>query len=283
MRGTSLYAVLDLIAEETQQWQLQAAILRESIPLIERGRNQLAAAQARSRLAGSELMLNRYAQAESDLQESMRMIHSEPRTASTLTQQINISIGIAKVEMQRGEFQRSWERLGELQSIIGQLHDNLSLLDFYATLGEVCRNTGRHADAEAADRKAIVIFLASLGALDDPGDRLEWFHEASLAYRSLVQLKLNDGDPRGALETWESYRDIVSTPRQRNVLAPEVAGEPPNHAQNSSRTYLRPDVFRSQLPGGPGSREKILVYARASRGCLDGFRSSRSCRTSQSN
>jgi len=49
---------------------------------------------------------------------------------------------------------------------------NLSLLDFYATLGEVCRNTGRHAEAERADRKAISIFQSSLAALLDPRDRL---------------------------------------------------------------------------------------------------------------
>lgn len=272
VRGTSLYAVLDLIAEETQQWHLQEAILRESIPLVDRGRDQLAAAQTRSRLAGSELMLNQYRQAESDLQQSSQIFRSAPQTVSTLTQQVTVSVNMAKVEMQRHQFQRSWERLQSLQSVIASLHDNLSLLDFYATLGEVCRNTGRTIDAESADRNAIAIFQASLGALDDPGDRLVWFHEGSLAYRSLVQLKLNEEDFQGAFETWEAYRDVISTPpHQGNVLAPEVAGERSHFAQNSSRTYLGPDASRSQPLG---SREKLLAYARLPEGMFGWIRSS---------
>jgi CHAT domain-containing protein len=278
VRGTSLYAVLDLIAEDTQQWHLQEAILRESIPLMDRGRDPLAAAQTRSRLAGSELMLNQNEQAEADLEQSLQIFRSAPSTTSTLTQQITISVSLAKAEMQSRQFHRSWERLQSLQPIILNLHDNLSLLDFYATLGEVCRNLGRGADAELADRKAIAIFQSSLAVLDEPGDRLAWLHEASTAYRSFVQLKLNENDPLEALAIWEAYRDNISPPRKKNAPGAAPARNRLESGRNESRTRLDPESFHWQFTGDHG---KSLTYAKLPDGMFVWVRSSQGVKWAQ--
>jgi CHAT domain-containing protein len=249
VRAISLYAVLDLVSEETQQWHLQEAVLKESISLVDRGADQLAAAQTHSRLAGCELMLNHYEQAESNLQQSLRLFRSAPSTNATFAQELTVSVNQAKTEMQSRQFKKSWERLHSLEPIITNLHDNLSRLDFYGTLGEVYRNLGRQADAEFADRKAIKIFQSSLEGLDEPRDRLAWFHEASFAYRSLVQLKLNEKDPLGALQAWEAYHNSL-TPSFRSKSLGAMAIE-------KHRLGRTPPIAPTA-----GGAEKVLVYAK---------------------
>jgi CHAT domain-containing protein/tetratricopeptide (TPR) repeat protein len=278
VRGTSLYSVLDLIAEETQQWHLQEAILRESLPLMDRGKDPLAAAQTRTRLAGTELMLNQYEQAEADLEQSLQAFRSAPPTASTLAQQITVSVNLAKAEMQSREFQRSWERLQSLQPAVANLHDNLSLLDYYGTLGEVCRNLGRRDDAESADRKAIEIYQSSLAALDEPGERLAWFHEASFAYRSFVQLKLNENDALGALAIWEAYRNSSSLSHKKDSPGAAVSGNRLESGRNAATGTPGPGAFQRQLADG---QEKILTYAKLPDGMFVWIRSGQDVKVEQ--
>jgi CHAT domain-containing protein len=259
VRGASLYAVLDLMAEENEQWRLQEAVLKESIPLVDRGNDPLVSAQTRSRLASAELMLHRYDEAESALQKSLYLFRSAPQTFATRVQQATVSVNIAKVEMQTQQIHMSWTHLQTLRPIIEDLHENLSLLDYYATLGEVCRNTDRYREAEEADRKAIELFQSSLAGLNDPRDRMAWLHEASVAYRSLAQLKLNENDPAGALQAWEEYRDSIASASQRTVLSPAVI---------SRGSRLEKGSFESSM-SVPGLRkpevddhQKIIAYAK---------------------
>jgi CHAT domain-containing protein/tetratricopeptide (TPR) repeat protein len=247
IRGISFLDLLDLIAEETQQWRLQKAVLEESLPLVERQKDPLIVGQTRYRLAFSELMTQQNRAAEANLLEAARAFASAPKTDSTLAQETVVSISLAKAEMQRGDFRRSLDRLDSLRSTIKSLQDNLSLLDYYSTLGEVYRNLDETEAAELADRTAVEVFTKSLDSISAGRDRLTWYREASLAYRSLVQLRIDKNDPDGALNVWESYRKSALSTALRSF-----GGRDKGKRLSVSASSLHPDkeIIYVRLPGG---------------------------------
>jgi CHAT domain-containing protein len=202
----------------------------------------------------------------------MRLFHSVPQTASTLSQELVVSVNLAKVKMQSQQFVSSLAHLRSLQPRIEGLHENLSLLDFYATLGEVCRNMGLQIEAEAADREAIAVFQASLATLHDARDRLTWYHEASAAYRSLVQLKLQQKDAKGALETWESYRESIEPLHQGNPSRPIRA----NRRDGTKRSAGISVVISKAGASETYDRKKIITYARLPDGLFGWIRADKS-------
>ena len=212
VRGISIYALMDFVAEESRQWHTQAAALEETVRIAEEGRDRLYLAHTLSRRAGCELMLQERDQAQHDLSRAVAIFNAAPQTEATQKQELLVEINVAKAELDIGDYQESLKHLRAIRAQVDALHESLSRLDYYSAFGEALRKTGAWSQADGADRQAVVAFQAGLASLRDPRDRLAWYRRGSRAYRSFVQLKLNLKDPGGALKLWDSYRNAVSGP-----------------------------------------------------------------------
>lgn len=270
IRGISFYDLLDLIAEETQQWRLQEAVLKEALLLVDRQKDPLVSAQTRYRLACSELMLHKNDAAHVMLEDAARLFKTSPNTQSTIAQETIVNISLAKAELQNGDLEQSLQRLNSILPRMKSVRENLSALDFYSTLGEVYRHLGKTDESEIATGKAIAIFHHSLASLIDPRDRLSWYHEGSSAYRSLIQLRIEKNDIQGAFDLWEAYRGSAVTNRH-DLLSGDSSAEslPDQHGLASQLSVSN----RGEHQGALRPEFKVISYARLPRGLFGWIRS----------
>ena len=238
-RGESFCDLLDAIAEQKHQWYLQSAVLTESLSLFERDQDQLASAQVLVRLAGNQLMLHQTEGAKSLLTKALLIFRAAPQTPSTQSQELMVKINLAKAEAASHNYFTSASQLEALRPQLTHLHEDLSLIEFYTTLGEAYRKLGDETKAGESDLAAINIFKSGLASLDHARDRLTWHRQVSSAYRSLVQLRVQQNRTTEALSIWQDYRR---------------AGLP-------SRLDLASAKAEEAVSDGAGERKTTIVYA----------------------
>lgn len=240
-RGESFYDLLEEMAERKQQWHLQSVLLMESLSLIERGQDRLAEAQVLVRLAASQLMLHHSEKARDLLSRALVLFHAAPQTPATLSQELMVRIDLAKAEADSHDYATAVSQLEPLRPQVAQLHEDLSLIEFYTTLGEAYRKLGNQAHAVDCDLAAISIFQTGLSSLNRARDRLTWYRTVSSAYRSLVQLRISQNQTTEALAIWQEYRQsgLPSSPHSSS-----------SHPQVHPSSYTpRPEIEDPQ--GGP--------------------------------
>jgi len=242
-RGESFCDLLDIAAEENRQWHLQSAVLSEALSLLELQSDRIAEAQVMMRLAGSLLMLHRSSEATTYWTKALAKFQSAPQSPATRNQELTVRINLAKAQAVAEDYSASVSHLEQLRPQLAGLHEDLSLIEFYSILGEAYRRLGDLNKGEKADLEAIAIFRRGLASLSHDRDRLTWYRRISPAFRSLVQLLIDENHSADALLIWQEYR-------RAGILSSKPL---PRSSRNRSRTIQdqpQETVVYADLPDG---------------------------------
>ncbi len=258
-RGIAFYKVMDIIAEDQRLSYLQSSIIRDYLPSVDTRRDPLEAVMTLYRLGNSELLNRHDRDAEEDFRKAQSLLALTPFNVGAQDRHILGVIGLAKVELLRGNTATSKNLLGSVQSSISQAQESFSCMDYYETLGEVEEQAGHPEDAANAYRSAIAVSERALSTLKDAQDRLTWGRTFTPAYRGLVKVKLETGDTTGALAMWEWYHALAirtySAPRSFRKLNTRTSLSHVDPAIDTSRVK----DFYVEITSNP--RENFIVYA----------------------
>jgi CHAT domain-containing protein len=208
LRGFSFYSILDVSSESDRQWLLEECVLRESLNLPAADLPPLQEAVTRYRLANAAFMANHDDVALAQFREAIATFAEAPKTTATLQQEVVGIIGLARVEMRRGNAQHSLQLLQDAASRLSVNTDVLNSLDYSIVLGGSQRLVGDIHGSDSAFARAISICEQAAATLKSRRDQLSWSRRCSEPYRVLTQSRFLEGNPREGLRIWTSYRSL---------------------------------------------------------------------------
>ncbi|MGD0414323.1 MAG: CHAT domain-containing protein [Terriglobales bacterium] len=264
-RGHSLYTGLADAAEAAGRPNLQVAIWREAVALIDPDENLLLRAMAHNAMADAATAARLPQIAEQQYAEAGRLFAAAPRTEASRNDALENGIRSAQLEAHQGQFDDAIARLTGIQEQVRPLSNNYLVQMFYSTLGELQLGRHREAEAEQALRPALALAEQSLSTLRSEAERTRWSKDAAPAYLALIEAEMEQGRSQDALETYEWY---LGAPQR-------VAGDSyayrtsyPTERRTAYRTAYRtmpnppmPDLSRlaSRLP--LMAKETVIAYA----------------------
>ncbi len=206
MRGYNLYYNLYESARATRQPHLQIAAWRDGVALSESFGDYVLRAMAHSLMASAAVSAEQLLTAGTEFTRASKLFALAPPIKSVRIARVEAESRLAEVETGENKPDSAVARLRQLQPQVDQLSDNFLAILFYTALGNAESEVGSGSGAASALSSAVSASEQQLQSLRDDRTRAEWSQRASSAYRNLVQLRLRDGDPQGALEIWEWYR-----------------------------------------------------------------------------
>jgi CHAT domain-containing protein len=260
-RGHSLYAGLADAAEAAGRPNLQVAIWREAVALIDPDENLLLRALAHNAMADAATAARLPEIAEQQYAEAARLFAAAPRTEASRNDALENGIRRARLEARQGQFDDAIARLTDIQEQVRPLSNNYLVQMFYSTLGELQLGRHREAEAEQALRPALALAEQSLTTLRSEAERTRWSKDAAPAYLALIEAEMAQGRSQDAFETYEWY---LGAPQR--VAADSYADR--TAYRTDYRTEYRtmtnppmPDLSRlaSRLP--LLAKETVLAYA----------------------
>ncbi|HEX9110291.1 MAG TPA: CHAT domain-containing protein [Terriglobales bacterium] len=205
MRGYNLYTELITVAEATGKMNLQVAMWREAVTLIDADKDLRLRAAAHNSMANAAAAAQQLQVAEQQYLEASRLYALGPRTEASLSNALENEIGTAQLEASLGRFDAAITRLTSVQDEVRSLSNNYLVRMFYSTLGEVQLHRHRAAEAELALRPALALAEQNLESLSSEAERMSWSKEAAPEYLALAEAELAQGRSQEALETYEWY------------------------------------------------------------------------------
>jgi CHAT domain-containing protein len=206
MRGYNLYYDLYESARIAEQPRLQIVVWRDGLALSDSFKDIVLRAMAHSFMASAAVAAEQPNVAEKEFGRASELFGEAPQIKSTRIARVEAETRLAEVETSQGRAESAVSRLQHLEPEVSKLSDNLLAILFYTALGDADFETGDNREAESSLQSAIAVSELHLRSLRDDKSRSEWTHSTSNAYRNFVQLRLNEGDARGALEVWEWYK-----------------------------------------------------------------------------
>ena len=238
MRAYNLYTfVAD--APEANQPNLQLAIWREAVALIDTNENLLARADAHSSMAGAAKVVQQAEVAEHHYEEAARLYALAPPSEATRANRLLNEIMSAQVETSQSEFDAALVRLTRIQDEVRRLSNNFLAQFFYATLGEVQLRGHHAAEAEQGFRPALRLAEQSLASLTSEKNRTSWSKDAALVYLGLAEADLFQGREQESLEVFEWY---LGAPQRVGRRGPD----PSQSAPDLPRLPARLPLFSNQ-------------------------------------
>lgn len=244
IRGYALCAGLGYLAEDSKQAWVAIAFWSEAVPLIEETRNRSTEGLARYRLATEEIAVGRKAEASSELERVTLMFSSSLDNPASLNYRVASEVSLAAVELSLGERTTARTRLNAIGSLVPNVDQYQTALQYYRTLGEAQILEGDWPEAEKSLHSAVAIGQRGLIAFKGDRDRLTWDEQTSDAYRSLVRLLLSQrGREEEALRIWEWYRSLPFRTSSGNhslnepTLA-ELGASPPKPGESDIKPLL---------------------------------------------
>jgi CHAT domain-containing protein len=249
-RGYGLYATLTDTAEATRQPNLEVAIWRDAVALIDSDRELLWRAIAHQSMADAATAAGLPQVAEQQYAEAARLFARAPRTEASRSDVLENEIRTARLEARQASFDAAIGRLTSIQDQIRPLSNNYLVRMFYSTLGELQLGRHREAEAERALRPAVAQAEQSLLSLRSEPERLNWRKDAAPVYLALAEAELAQGRSQEALEMYEWY--LGASQRVGAGLG--------DHSRRSLTNPPLPNPSRlvSRLP--LLSRETVLAY-----------------------
>jgi len=254
IRGYNLYHVLGRGAEAADRPNLQAAIWREAVALIDSDENLLLRAWAHNYMANAATAAHQPQTAERQYAEASRLFALAPRTEASRSYALETEIRIARLEARQRRFDAAIVHLTSIQDQLRSLSNNYLVQMFYSTLGELQLSGHREAEAEQALRPALALAEQNLESLGSEAERISWSKDAAPVYLAMAEAELAQSRPQEALETYEWYlgasRRAGTNPRTpRSLTNPPVpipSGMAPRLPLLSRETVLAFGL----LPGG---------------------------------
>jgi CHAT domain-containing protein len=254
VRGYNLYVGLAYTAEAASQPNLEVAIWREAVTLIDSHEELLLQrAMAHNSMANAATTARLPQFAEQQYAEAARLFEAAPRTEASRNDALETEIRTAQLEAHQGRFDGAIARLTGIQDQLRPISNNYLVQMFYSTLGEVQLGRHRELEAEQALRPALVLAEQSLASLRSEADRTSWTKDAASAYLALVEAELVQGRSQEALETYEWYlgapqRVVVGQHLHQSAYRPMTNPPMPDPSRLASRLPLL-------------AKETVLAYA----------------------
>ena len=205
LRGYNALALMDEVNYPLDNWFLEAAILKEAMPLINRDPRTSMVAVEQARL-GHTLMQTGDLEgaAISYRQASLLMSMSAPGPQRDALS-AETELGFAKIDLSRNRVEESSDRLARIRPLFSRMPDDLLACEYYETSGIAQFHLNHFAAAQDDLISALQIAEKGLRKVDTDEDRWEWSHQHERMYRTLVELKLRN-NPSQALVDWEWYK-----------------------------------------------------------------------------
>jgi len=220
-RGYSLYAGLDFVAEDTEEWSLDVQVLEEAARFIRDDPDLELRAMQRYRLANALAMTGDFSAAERTFTEARSLfLHSDDGTRKN-NFEFEAQIDLAKLELLRSRPENAIYRLEPFRETARAISDEDFVFDYFRSLGLAYFAAGKTVQARQNLADAVGLAEESLGRNHDERERLIWSRKFDQVYRAMVQLSLS-GPPRDTLAQWEwfkgaSLRGRPLLRRQENV------------------------------------------------------------------
>jgi CHAT domain-containing protein/cytochrome c-type biogenesis protein CcmH/NrfG len=205
LRGYNLLTNLDYLAYDEQQWFLQTALLRESIPIVANDPDQALRAFEQERLGEALLMTGDIEGAEASFGKTQLLFRSVPNGSRHDNLVLESEIGLARIDLLRGLAERATDRLRNVRKRINDIPDEDIALDFFQTYGLALLRAGNLSEAEENLTFAIELAERGLHFISGERDRLKWSRRNEQSYRAMVELKLRTNSTE-ALAGWEWYK-----------------------------------------------------------------------------
>jgi CHAT domain-containing protein/Flp pilus assembly protein TadD len=247
--GYNLYAGLADTAEAASRPNLQVAIWREAVALIDSDARLLHRAMAHNWMANAATAARLPQVAEQQYAEAARLFAAAPHTGASRNDALETEIRTAQLEAHQGRFDNAIARLAGIQDQVRPLSNNYLAQMFYSTLGGLQLGRHREAEAEQALRPALALAEQSLATLRSETERTRWSKDAAPAYFALIEAELAQGRSQEALETYEWY---LGAPQR-------VATDPRSRRSLTNPPMPDPSRLASRLP--LLTKETVLAYA----------------------
>ncbi|MFZ0796711.1 MAG: CHAT domain-containing protein [Terriglobales bacterium] len=222
MPGYNLYSHAALAADSAGQANLQLAIWREAVALIDSDERLLWRAMAHSFMADAATAAGLPQLAEQQYAEASRLFAAAPRTQASRDDALEAGIRVARLETHQGRSDDAIARLTEIQDQIRALTNNYLVQIFYSTLGEVQLRSYHAAEAEQAFRPALRLAEKNLGSLTSDASRMSWSKDAAPVYLGLAEAELLQGREQEALDVFEWYLGAPQRVGIRDPATPQA-------------------------------------------------------------
>jgi CHAT domain-containing protein/cytochrome c-type biogenesis protein CcmH/NrfG len=244
MPGYNLYSHAALAADSAGQANLQVAIWREAVALIDSDERLLWRAMAHSFMADAATAAGLPQLAEQQYAEASRLFGAAPRTQASRDDALEAGIRVARLEAHQGRSDDAIARLTEVQDQVRALTNNYLVQIFYSTLGEVQLRSHHEAEAEQAFRPALRLAEKNLASLTSEVSRMSWSKDAAPVYLGLAEAELLQGRQQDSLDVFEWY-----------LGAPQRAG-----VRDAATTQSLPDPSRLPARLPLLSHQTVLAY-----------------------
>jgi CHAT domain-containing protein/cytochrome c-type biogenesis protein CcmH/NrfG len=206
MTGYNLYAVLDSVAQDSQQWFSQVSTGREALHLIASDPDHSLQAVMRQTLANAALSSGEMEIADENLREATHQLALAAPGEATVTLKAVTQVGLARMEYLEGNSGSASTLLREIEPFLADTSNRFVLLDFYLVKGDVFAAAGQRGEARIAFVRAIGLCEKGLKSITSERERLVWARLYDRSYRAMVELALQD-DPTEAFQWWERYKN----------------------------------------------------------------------------
>lgn len=207
VRAYSLYVVLDFLAERLGHYQVQFAAAYEAVNIRSANPDRNVEALERARLANAALRTGELRVAQGEFERASRIFGSAPKTGSVLWRELDARVGLARVQMLKGEdLAKSAQSLEAALPEVESLSNRYVQSQYYQTLAELKWRLHDAAGTRQFLDKALGIAETGLRSLSTWGERSAWMEEHRDTYTLMTQVLLSTGDQQSALDLWEHFR-----------------------------------------------------------------------------
>lgn len=252
MAGYNLYAVLDSVAQDSEQWFSQVSTGREALHLIAADPDHNMKAVMYQTLANAAVSSGEVEIANANFQEALHELSLSPSGEASATLRAVTRVGIARMEYLDGKPQEAVTLLNEIEPFLEGASNRFVLLDLYLTRGDAYAAAGNRQEAKVAFARAVEVCEKSLNSFDNERERLIWTRLYDRSYRAFVALALQD-DPKIAFQLWEWYK---SAPLGRIVRT----GEALRTASTETIVGHRAKSGQAQLPPAPRDNTVVISF-----------------------
>jgi CHAT domain-containing protein len=205
MRGYSLYAGLDLLAEDNQQWYLDISLIREALTMIQSDPDLALRAIEQHRLARAFVVIGDLSEAETSFHEAEALFLRTPAGDRKENLEVETQLGLAGIETLEAQPDKAIVRLEQIRTRINQIPDNNLSFDFFKNLGLAYLKVNDSSRAEQSLSTALRLAEVALRSNTGERERLIWSRKADPVYRAMARIRLR-ASPVEGLAQWEWYK-----------------------------------------------------------------------------
>jgi CHAT domain-containing protein len=237
MPGHNLYVFLGEMAEEQEQWHLQTALGSQALDILPRDESLITLAVEHTRVARAAILSGSSKEAQSHFELAERLLRSVPQTAITQNYRLGIEIDLARVLGENGQTQQVLDRLKQFPEQLASISNQIFLSDYYLALGNAQGAAGDMRAAENTISTAVYLAERQRSSLRSEMDRAAWATQSEYSYSRLVEAKLANQDPEGALAVLEMYQG-AGVRRALPIVQPSDEAAPLQRAIGEQQSLL---------------------------------------------